>query len=600
MQWVDIQSSAKSRMQTVMHLKKNGMLVFPYDLGHIKCIYSLTIAILAAIESIPGRQERILSSSSVDEAIKRFCKGSNIPGESWSELNQRGKGRSVFLTGIKKYYSNGTSVNGDADLTYQCMQLWSSDLEMHCPLDKYNLASAEGLTSCTTDVAHFHQKFYGMQDYLPWQLPRMVLWDHLVDFVEKHPDLPASTLSPILVDIKGNMDDYDGWTFGAFKAKFGISYPLGAIYTCLVGDMNDWYLKLPGVMDHIHKKRREFYEKYGRQPGIPRVTRWARDYIKKKQLLRRTRNSGRPSSEVTVNLIERPDLLDDMRELITADMSLTMRAIDGFSTYCLRVMQGGRAVVYVILNVITFNELFVTPQPPKLYRALNSDHSQGKFSWRSLIAGAKKQDTYLRYLPPLLHVQGFSDARRVKFIRFNDCAQEVCCVVDMFSLLCAWCAVLNAVHSLQRNITKAIDALENDMSNDPEYRYYEGMSIPEIARVAPTLLPGLELTKLHQPSAEDLIRDLSHGPHSPRVVRVGYFHCVAIIDNRIHCSSESYPMELNLANLYHCSDFMDGDLANLCIPEQRVVTFAQDRKKKPKKIRRGNKTTRKNKKTKFD
>ena len=63
------------------------------------------------------------------------------------------------------------------------------------------------------------------------------------------------------------------------------------------------------------------------------------------------------------------------------------------------------------------------------------------------------------------------------------------------------------------------------------------------------------------------------------------------------------PMELNLANLYHCSDFMNGDLANLCIPEQRVVTFAQDRKEKPKKFhrgRRGNKMTSKSKKNKFE
>ena len=267
------------------------------------------------------------------------------------------------------------------------MRLWSCDLENQCSFNKYNLESAEGLSRCTSDVAEFLLQLYGLKDYLPLQAPRMVLWEHLLCFVANISNLPVSTLSPILVDMKGNMELYDMMSFADFEAKYGIPYLMGAIYTCLVGDMNEWYLTLPGVMDHIDTKRREFFQKYRRYPGIPRLTRWGRAYIKKEQLVRQLRSSRPPSRGLTWNLIESPHLVDDVGAFITGDMHLAMQSKGGFSSYILKVACDGRNIACIILTKALFNDMSVTPQPRGFYSELNSNFVQGRNKWLPLRPG---------------------------------------------------------------------------------------------------------------------------------------------------------------------------------------------------------------------
>lgn len=92
MTWANIQSTPVSRMKTVMHLNKRGFLVPTPDLGIIsKDIQSMTIAILAAVECIPDRQERILSSAEVDEDISKFAMAQISPGRAGVNCRKEGK-----------------------------------------------------------------------------------------------------------------------------------------------------------------------------------------------------------------------------------------------------------------------------------------------------------------------------------------------------------------------------------------------------------------------------------------------------------------------------------------------------------------------------
>ena len=117
--------------------------------------------------------------------------------------------------------------------------------------------------------------------------------------------------------------------------------------------------------------------------------------------------------------------------------------------------------------------------------SLSSYFRWGNNAWKPLKPGAKRKDEDLSEVPLLLHVKGLSDTRRVKFIRYNDCAQAVSCVIDSFSLLCAWCTVLNAADSLGRYTRMAIEALEADVLEDPDHGFHEVVSLPEISHVAP-------------------------------------------------------------------------------------------------------------------
>ena len=142
------------------------------------------------------------------------------------------------------------------------------------------------------------------------------------------------------------------------------------------------------------------------------------------------------------------------------------------------------------------------------------------------------------------------------------------------STLCQWFAVLEAAAFYRLDCSKAIEALKLDQRKEPSKRELDGLLMKNIAREINVYIPNIEVRRSSIMKADRLIELCQAGEHSPRVVMIGWFHAICIIEGRIHCCCEKYPIPLTLENLRRCSDSNDASLSDLRVTVHREVVLS--------------------------
>ena len=583
-----VTSTAEMKMRAVSFLASYGFVHPPADLFVMKPGFpaSVTSQWCCAIMGGPNKMEPLAKAKSTAESLRLFSKGT--PGTDRMDFSGR-KGRLRWIQKITDGNVSSPYTYDNKDTWQGALEEWSTGLEEHCNIAGFDLTTFDGLIGHKNACYEYHTSRYAkMKKYSILQPWRIIMWPFIVSFIEHNPHYTVGQFieAGILVDMKGNMDDFASLSNADFKRSYGFDLIYWPIHSCLIENLTEEMLKIPGVMDVLSIKIRNFRLEEGRDAGLKMLVKWVPPII-----FELAKTMPIDLAEMTgssfYNLVENSHLIPVVRELVDVTTDAIMVGSFGGTDaylYMRATVRPDDVTSYPIYCVITaeiWKETFVTILPV----AFQKDFKKIPGRFFNIISGHRNGPSAQSQAPELFGLsveQEFNSLDVWCSVPNNEVVVEFPCSIayqmPSESLYCAQYAAMNAAAALGFNCDTAYQVIQTDMRLDEGLRKYEPMRLPEFSNEFSRLVRGIELCKTPKGegimTVDYLLSRYVSGPHDPLLITIGAWHTVAVITNQIHCACEAFALALNKENLQICSDFTNEKGTPMILTAVRYVRIS--------------------------